>query len=148
MDNPNGSRIEKAVGEAGITPVSTEVLQKPERRTFTAEYKLHILREADQCRNGEMGALLRREGLYSSHLTTWRKERDSGRMSVESKKRGRKPNPLEVEVIHLRKQLQRTEKRLEQANAILEAQKKLFDIFGVTATGENIEANSDPSSRS
>jgi transposase len=148
VDNPNGSRIEKAVGEAGITPVSTEVLQKPERRTFTAEYKLHILREADQCRNGEMGALLRREGLYSSHLTTWRKERDSGRMSVESKKRGRKPNPLEVEVIHLRKQLQRTEKRLEQANAILEAQKKLFDIFGVTATGENIEANSDPSSRS
>jgi transposase-like protein len=124
------------------------VLQKPERRTFTMEYKLRILREADQCRNGELGALLRREGLYSSHLTAWRKERDNGRMPAEDKKRGRKPNPLEAEVTRLRKQLQRTEKRLEQANAILEAQKKLFDIFGVTSTGENIESNSDPSSKS
>lgn len=148
MDSPNGSRVEKADEEEGVTPISTEVLHKPERRTFTTEYKLRILREADQSRNGELGALLRREGLYSSHLTTWRKERDNGRMSAENKKRGRKPNPLEAEVTRLRRQLQLTEKRLEQTNAILEAQKKLFDIFGLTATGENIETNSDPSSRS
>jgi transposase len=148
MENPNGSKTGPTNGKQENAPVSTEVISRPERRTFTAEYKLRILREADKCKNGELGALLRREGLYSSHLTAWRKERNDGRMSSATKRRGREPNPLEAENERLRKQLQRTEKRLEQANAILDAQKKLFDIFGVTATGEPIDTNCDPSSQS
>ena len=70
----------------------TEVLEKPTRRRFTAEYKLHILREADACtESGCVGALLRREGLYSSHLNTWRRQREEGMLDgLQPKKRGRK----------------------------------------------------------
>src|SRR3972149_2994005 len=68
----------------------TEVVARPERRRFSAEYKLRILREADQCTSGELGALLRREGLYSSHLTTWRRQREAGQLAGRTpKKRGR-----------------------------------------------------------
>jgi transposase-like protein len=73
------------------------VAAKPTRRRFNAEFKLQVLREADQCQPGELGALLRRHGLYSSHLTTWRRERDQGARERLSRKRGRKPaerNPL------------------------------------------------------
>ena len=69
-----------------------ELVERPRRRRFSAEYKLRILREADACsRPGEVGALLRREGLYTSHLTAWRKQRDAGALEALDRKRGRKP---------------------------------------------------------
>ena len=83
----------------GILPVvSTEVAVKPTRRKFSAEYKLKILQETDQCKPGDIGAVLRREGLFSSHLASWRKEREIGQLQgLTPRRRGRKPHPLEAE---------------------------------------------------
>ncbi len=74
--------------------VNMEVVARPDRRRFTAEYKVRILREADQCGSGEVGALLRREGLYSSHLTTWRRQRNVGQLAgLTAKNRERRGQP-------------------------------------------------------
>jgi len=113
-----------------------EVLEKPIRRRFTAEYKLRILREADACSQpGDIGKLLRREGLYSSHLTTWRCQRDRGSLNgLKAKKRGRKAskrNPLLPEVKQLRKQNQQLTKQLKQAELIIEVQKKVSQLLGI-----------------
>ena len=91
---PRSGESSKIVRELVPDP---QVAAKPTRRRFSAEFKLQVLREADQCQPGELGALLRRHGLYSSHLTTWRRERDQGARERLSRKRGRKPaerNPL------------------------------------------------------
>jgi transposase len=93
-----------------------EVLEKAQRRIYTAEYKLRILQETDTCAEGQIGAILRREGLYSSHLTTWRRQRQAGQLTALSdNKRGRKPtpeNPLSAEVERLRRENQRLNHRL------------------------------------
>jgi transposase len=83
-----------------------EVVPRAKRRQFSAQYKLQILTEADQCsQRGEIGALLRREGLYSSHLTTWRRQRDQGQLQgLTSKKRGRKPDPQAAELARLQRE--------------------------------------------
>ncbi len=101
QNGAGGRGVERAVGErnggaAGrAAPVGVpdpELVEQAKRRRFTAEYKLTVLREADACtRPGEVGALLRREGLYSSHLVTWRKQRDAGALEALSRPRGRKP---------------------------------------------------------
>ena len=113
-----------------------EVLEKPQRRRFSAEYKLRILREADACREGELGALLRREGLYSSHLITWRKQRDQGILDgLKPKRRGRKPqsvNPLASENERLQRENQRLTLRLKQAETIIDVQKKVSELLGLT----------------
>ena len=106
-----------------------EVLERPVRRTFTAEYKRAILREADACtKPGEIGALLRREGLYSSHLSKWRRQRERGELeALAPKKRGRKPkakNPLARKVAELERENAKLRGRLQQAEAIIEIQKK------------------------
>jgi transposase-like protein len=111
-------------------------VEKPARRRFTAAYKLAILKEADACSGrGEIGALLRREGLYSSHLTTWRGQRDQGSLSALAPvKRGRKPkpkNPLADEVARLERENGKLRKRLEQAEMIVEFQKKVADLLGI-----------------
>jgi transposase len=113
-----------------------EVLEKPIRRRFTAEYKLRILREADACSQpGDIGKLLRREGLYSSNLTTWRRQRERGALNgLKANKRGRKAskrNPLLPEVERLRKENQRLAKQLKQANLIIEVQKKVSQLLGI-----------------
>ena len=112
------------------------VPEKPVRRRFTAEYKLRILREADRCTQpGQLGALLRREGLYSSHLTAWRQQRDKGTLAgLTPKRRGRKPNPdaaLVAENERLRRQTERLAEKLRQAEAIMDIQKKLSEILGI-----------------
>jgi len=116
--------------------IDPEVSTKAVRRHFTAAYKLRILQEADRCNWGEIAALLRREGLYSTHLTTWRKQRASGEISgLEPRKRGKKPvapNPLTAENARLRRENQRLQKRLRQAETIIDVQKKLCDILGLT----------------
>jgi transposase len=120
----------------GSGVVNPEVGSKAIRRRFSAEYKRRILREADECGSGGMAALMRREGLYSSHLTTWRKQRKSGEIvGLTPRKRGKKPiprNPLAGEVEQLRRETQRLQKRLRQAETIIDVQKKLCDLLGLT----------------
>ena len=109
----------------------TEVTSKPERRRFTAEYKLKILQEADACtKRGELGALLRREGLYSSHLIAWRRARNSG---LAPKKRGppaREVNPLAKRVAQSERETARWKARAERAEALVELQKKVAELLG------------------
>ena len=112
------------------------VPEKPVRRRFTAEYKLRTLREADRStESGQLGAMLRREGLYSSHLTAWRKQRNEGTFAgLEPKRRGRKTSPdapLIAENERLQRDNQRLTARLRQAETIIEVQKKLSEILGI-----------------
>jgi transposase-like protein len=112
------------------------VPERPDRRRFTAEYKLRILQEADRCsRSGELGALLRREGLYSSHLANWRQLRDEGVLTgLTPKRRGRKAAPdaaLVAENERLTRENCRLVGKLRQAETIIEVQKKLSEILGI-----------------
>lgn len=126
----------------------TEVKPKAARRRFTVEYKCKVLSEADECsRPGELGALLRREGLYSSHLAKWREQRARGEQDgLAPKKRGPKPaprNPLEKRVRELEREAEKQRKRAERAEALVEVQKKLSELWGVTLpTPEDDETNS------
>lgn len=121
---------------AGIE-VGTEVVPKAKRRRYSAEYKRRILREADACSQvGELSALLRREGLYSSHLASWRGQRERSELEAFSpKKRGRKPkerNPLEGRVRELEREARKWQKRAQRAEGLVEVQKKLAELWGVT----------------
>ena len=112
------------------------VPEKPERRHFTAEYKLRIVREADDCDQlGQVGALLRREGLYSSHLSTWRQQREAGTLAgLTPKRRGRKAPPeapLVADNERLKRENQRLTEKLRQAETIIEVQKKLSELLGI-----------------
>ena len=113
-----------------------EVVDKPTRRRFSPSYKLRVVEEADRCTEpGEVGRLLRREGLYSSHLTTWRKAVRSGSLRVLSKRRGRKPserNPLEGKVRKLERENTRLEKELEKARLIIDVQGKVAGLLGLS----------------
>lgn len=111
-------------GEVLAADSEPELVERPRRRRFTAEYKLRVLREADGCtKPGETGALLRREGLYSSHLTAWRKQRDEGALKALTRARGRKkPNPLEAENAKLRRRAERAEAELVKARKVIEVQ--------------------------
>jgi transposase len=114
-----------------------EVVPRAKRRRFSAEYKLRILEEAEACRErGQIGSLLRREGLYSSHLTTWRQQREQGQLEALSpKKRGSKPSvdeALAKELAELKRENQRLGNRLQQAETIIEVQKKLSGLLGLT----------------
>ena len=120
---------------AGAPTPDPEVAAKPRRRRFTAEYRLRILEEAERCtKSGEVGQLLRREGLYSSHLTAWRKARRDGALrGLASKKRGAKAkarNPLEPKVRELESQVARLEKELHKAHTILDVQEKVAGLLG------------------
>ena len=121
---------------AAAAPGDPEVSAKAERRKFSAAYKRSILAEADQGGPGDIAGILRREGLYSSHLTTWRKQRESGEIAgLEPRKRGKKPvpkNPLAGDVRRLERENRRLQKRLRQAEIIIDVQKKLCDVLGLT----------------
>lgn len=111
-----------------------QVPEKAQRRRFTAEFKLQVLREADRCTEpGTIGALLRRHGLYSSLLTTWRRERDEGALSHLGRKRGRKStrNPLADRVAELERENRKLQNRLRQAETIIDVQKKVAEILGI-----------------
>jgi len=114
-------------------------LERAARRRFTAEYKLGVLRQADACAGtGELGALLRREGLYSSHLTTWRRQREQGSLAALSpRKRGRlavPPSPLARRVAELERENGRLTQRLKQVETIIAVQKKLSEALGIPLT--------------
>ena len=114
----------------------TEVTAKAKRRRFTAEFKRRILKEADACDRGELGALLRREGLYSSHLVEWRRARDAGELAgLTPRKRGPKgqaPDPLAAKVAEQQKQIARLEAENAKLQLICEVQKKVSLLLGVT----------------
>ncbi len=119
-----GERRESAGAPSPAGVPDPELAERPRRRRFTAEYKLRVLREADGCaRKGEVGALLRREGLYSSHLT-WRKQRDAGALvGLAPRKRGpHGPSPERVENAALRRRLERAEAELVTARRVIEVQ--------------------------
>lgn len=121
-----------------------EVVPKAKRRQFTAKYKLRIVEEADACTEaGEIGALLRREGLYSSHLSNWRQLRKDGQLqALSAKKRGRKAqDPSVAELAKLRRENERLRARLEQAEMIIDVQKKLSQLLGLTPTESETREN-------
>lgn len=130
------SHDEQSLAGANNGQVTTipdpEVLPKAERRRFSAEYKRRILQEADACTSpGEIGAWLRREGLYSSHLTTWRRQREHGEWrGLAPVKRGPKPDPQAAEIARLRRENERLQARLAQAETVIEVQKKLSQLLG------------------
>ena len=125
-ENSNGS-IKEAMPK-------TEVVAKAKRKRFTAAEKLRILREVEACRgSGEMGALLRREGIYSSYLTTWRKQRELGELDgLSPHKRGPKPNPEALELAKLRREHARLQERMRRAELIIDVQKKVARMLGET----------------
>ncbi len=121
--------------EDAVSP--TEVKPRAIRRRFSAEYKRKILAEADACtKQGELGAMLRREGLYSSHLSKWREQRARGELqALAPKKRGPKQaakNPLEKRVRELERECAKQRKRAQRAEALVEVQKKLSELWAVT----------------
>lgn len=119
-----------------FSPPDPEVSSRPSRRRLTASYKLRILREADACaERGQLGALLRREGLYSSHLINWRRQREQGVLNaLEPRKRGRKARPVDPlarKLAELERDNRRLQKRLEQAERIIDFQKKVTALLGI-----------------
>ena len=114
----------------------TEVPEKARRRTFTVGYKLQIVKEAEACKPGDLGALLRREGLYSSHLTTWRQARDRGELAPGAKARRRgpttttAPDPRDKRIAELERQNAKLTTRAERAEAIAVILKKFASLLG------------------
>lgn len=131
----------RATGDFGPTTTSRasiptpdpEVAAKPQRRRFTAEYRLRILKEADACKKpGELGALLRREGLYSSHLVNWRRQREEGALrDLRARRRGPTPRPVDPRVKHLEAENRRLQRKLQRAETIITLQKKVAEILGI-----------------
>lgn len=141
-ERAEGESSEAAGGNAAPEAVPDPELKRPKRRSFSAQYKLAILKEADACKKpGELGALLRREGLYSSHLSTWRGQRDAGTLG---RKRGRKAaDPLEKENAELRRRAERAEAELTKARKVIEVQGNvsalLEDLLGTESAEESTE---------
>ena len=124
-----------AESTASLLVPEVEVSAKAKRRSFTLEYKRRILQEADACtKPGEIGALLRHEGLYTSHLSAWRAARERGEIAgLAPRKRGRKPLPLDPRdrrIAEQERELARLKARLERAEALLELQKKAAQLLG------------------
>ena len=130
-NNPTG--LLNRNGKLPSTQPNPEVVAKPVR-CFTAEYKQRILQEADACvQSGELGALLRREGLYSSHLNTWRRQRDRGALQgLKPAKRGRKADPQAAKIAQLKRENERLKVKLERAELIIDVQKKVSQMLGVS----------------
>ena len=153
MQSEDSSETEGARSATGVTEdvpsrpclarqvPDPEVPAKAQRRKFTAEYKLRIVREAERCKElGEIGALLRREGLYSSLLTAWRREVEQGtRAALRSKKRGPKARVVDPRVKEVERENARLRKRLEHAELIIAVQKKVSALLGIPLESPNDE---------
>jgi transposase-like protein len=125
--------INQRNGQAIPKMPDPEVVVKAQRRRFTAEYKQRILQEADACTQyGEVGALLRREGLYSSHLSTWRHQRQQGELQgLTPAKRGRKADSHAAEIARLQRETERLKTQLARAELIIDVQKKVSQLLGL-----------------
>lgn len=137
MSHKNGTQAKQDDGMtngSGSTTSDPEVVPKAQRRQHSVEYKLRILAEADACtERGQVGALLRREGLHSSMIEKWRKQRARGAMAgLTPQKRGPKVDPQAIENARLRREIERLQARLQQAETIIDVQKKLSTLLGLT----------------
>jgi len=135
----------KSIQSIGAIP-ETEVRERAVRRRFTAEYKLRILKEAESCtERGQLGALLRREGIYSTNLIAWRRQMEKGTLEALSPRKrgpkGKRPNPSARRIAELERENQRLEKKLRQAETIIEVQKKVSEILQIPLN-ENGEKSS------
>jgi transposase len=131
--NPNG-KVSEGMPD-------TEVVRKARRRQYAADYKLCVLREVDACKGtGEIGALLRREGLYSSLVSKWRQQREQGSLEgLGTHKRGPKADPQAAELVRLKRDNERLRKRLEQAELIIDVQKKVAQMLGVPIEEQDLD---------
>jgi len=139
------TRARPEVHDEQVTEVpDPEVAEKARRRRFTADYKARIVAEAEACTEpGQIGAILRREGIYSSNLAEWRRQAKEGGVSGLERRRGRKPaDPRVAEIAKLKKQNQRLARRLEQAQAVIDVQKKLSEVLGIPLDNEDDEPTS------
>jgi transposase len=129
-----GPFLPSRVSAALVEPPDPEVVARPTRRTFTVEYKLRLIAEADACAESkQIGALLRREGLYSSHLATWRRQHAAGGRAALTQPRGRKPaDPTATELTRLQQENARLTRRLAMAEEIIAVQKKVAHLLGLT----------------
>jgi transposase len=132
-DTSKPKAVDSSIPDPEVKP---DPAKSKSRRYLTSKYKLGILKEAEACKGkpGELGALLRREGLYTSHLSAWRRERDEGRLSTSSEtQRGPKPalSDLEAEILELKQENEKLKTERDQALKLIEAQKKIAEIFAV-----------------
>jgi transposase len=141
-----GERSEAAADRPAARRPDPELTERPTRRRFSAEYKRRILLLADACREpGEIGALLRREGLYSSHLSTWRAQRDAGMLASLERPRGRRAaEPLERENAVLRQRLERAEAELAKARRVIEVQGNVSALLGEMLGTRSASGSTEP----
>jgi transposase-like protein len=127
------NRMPVAVETLRAATPDPEVPAKVERRHFTAEYRRRMLKEADACQaHGEIGALLRREGLYSSHLANWRRQREQGELVTgRARRRGPTPTLVDPRVKQLEVENRRLQRKLARAETIITLQKKVAEILGI-----------------
>jgi transposase len=131
-------------GKSAAEGTQTEVVAKAKRRQHPAEYKLRILREIDECKgSGEVGALLRREGLYSSLVSKWREQRERGSLTgLSGHRRGPKVDPNAAELARLQHENKRLQEKLERAELIIDVQKKVARLLGVPLTDSDLSEES------
>ncbi len=147
LSAPGSEGARRATGDFGARgpagALDPEVTERAKRRRFTTEYKLRILREADACKgDGDVGALLRREGLYSSQLAAWRRQRDEvAKAGLKARKRGPKPKAEDPRVAKMEREIVRLRRRLEEAETIIDFQKKLSKLLGIPLKPQNSEEN-------
>ena len=135
---PEAERARRATAASGPAATSRasdpdpEVPARVQRRRFTAEYRRRIVKQADACKPGELGALLRREGLYASHLRTWRRQREQGELGAgRARKRGPVPKLIDPRVHQLEVENRRLQRKLQRAETIITLQKKVAEILGI-----------------
>lgn len=130
-------------GTAKTDGADPEVGVRAKHRRFSAAVKLRILQEVDQCEPGQVGAVLRREGLYASHLSQWRRQRAQGQLQgLAPQKRGRKADPQAAELGRLRRQSERLQAELERAKLIIDVQKKVCQLLGLPTSQSDWEEQS------
>ena len=146
QDNHNGDDVnagEKHMSQEGNQRRGSdpEVIPIAQQRQYTAEYKRRVLQEYEACPEpGEKEALLHREGLYTSHITTWQRQRERGELAgLTTKKRGPKADPQAEENARLQRENERLQKRLEQAELIIDVQKKVSQILDIEINGNEAE---------
>ena len=122
-----------------------EVPEKARRRTFTAQYKLEVLAAYDAAGPGEKGAILRREGLYSSHIVDWRRSRDSGALAGPGRPRGRPAaDPRDAQIARLQKEKAKLEQELAKARFVVDVQSKLQALLETISEGADTGPGSNP----
>jgi len=147
VERAGGERNGAAGGSAArlVGVVDPELVERPTRRRFTAEYKLRVVREAQACsKPGEIGALLRREGLYSSILSEWRRAAESGTLAALERPRGRAASdPRDAQITSLRRRAERAEAELAKARRVIEVQGNVSALLGELLEPRGAQGSTD-----